>query len=100
MHNIPLFLYNVPVYLKIHKSSDPFYYRFQFDALLILGHTVVFLLAWPGVSGCVCVCVCCLYFTWQESGTMLRLCLLFRNALGSPAQRKQLALPSDGRTGE
>lgn len=38
--------------------------------------------------------VCCLCLTWQDSGTMLWLCLLFHNALGSPAQRTQLALPS------
>lgn len=48
------------------------------------------LLAWP------CMCVCGLYFTWQGSGTMLRLCLLFRNAPGSSAQHTPLALPTQG----
>lgn len=59
-----------------------------------LGHTVV---SAPGTASSV---VCCLRFSWRKTGTMLRLCLLFRNAPSGPAQRTQLALASNGDTRE
>lgn len=46
-------------------------------------------------TGMACsVSMCCFCFTWQDSGTLLWLCLFFCKAMGSPAQWPQLALPS------
>ena len=93
-NHLDLILYNVPVNIgeKLILRCILFSLSLQ-RCSAHSGHTViVLLLAWPRV----CVCVCCVCFTWQETGTMLWLCLLFRNALASPAQHTQLALPSDG----
>lgn len=79
-------------WMEVCVSSDLFCNPFV-DVLLIRAPQLC--CPWYGLECEFAVCVwyvCCLCFTWQQSGTMLWLRLLFGNAPCSPAQCHQMKM--------